>query len=73
MNPQHTVPTLVDDNGFVLWDHHAILFYVMKKYAKDDKYYPKDVEVQATIHQRLHFDTWSAVARSEGIVSQILY
>jgi len=56
LNPQHTVPTL-DDNGFVIWDSHAINIYLVAKYGKDDSLYPKDPEIQATINQRLHFDS----------------
>ncbi|XP_059478222.1 glutathione S-transferase 1-like [Neocloeon triangulifer] len=56
INPQHTVPTLVDD-GFVIWDSHAICTYLIGKYGKDDSLYPKDLQKRAIIDQRLHFDT----------------
>lgn len=57
MNPQHTIPTLVDDDGFVLWDSHAIMPYLVSKYGKDDSLYPKDLKKRAVIDQRLHFDS----------------
>ena len=57
MNPQHTVPTLVEDDGFVLWESHAIMPYLVDKYGKeDDPLYPKDLRKRATINQRLHFN-----------------
>jgi glutathione S-transferase len=42
--PKHTVPTLVEDDGFTLWDSHAINAYLVSKYAKNDNLYPKDFE-----------------------------
>uniref|UniRef100_A0A182Q4R8 glutathione transferase n=1 Tax=Anopheles farauti TaxID=69004 RepID=A0A182Q4R8_9DIPT len=55
VNPQHTIPTLVD-NGHVLWDSHAILIYLAEKYALDDSLYPKDVVERSVVNQRLFFD-----------------
>ncbi|XP_033222659.1 glutathione S-transferase 1-like [Belonocnema kinseyi] len=55
MNPAHTVPTLVED-GFILWDSHAIMCYLSNKYAKDDSLYPKDLQLRAKVDQFLQFD-----------------
>ncbi|EDV94335.1 glutathione S-transferase 1-1 [Drosophila grimshawi] len=55
LNPQHTIPTLVD-NGFSLWESRAIMVYLVEAYAKDDALYPKDTQKQALINQRLYFD-----------------
>lgn len=57
MNPQHTIPTLVDDDGFTIWDSHAIMIYLVSKYAKDDSLYPTDLKKRALIDQRLHFES----------------
>lgn len=54
INPQHTVPTLVD-NGVSIWDSNAIIIYLVDKYGKDDSLYPKDLSVRARINQRLFF------------------
>ncbi|EDW36391.1 GL17768 [Drosophila persimilis] len=54
-NPQHTVPVL-DDDGTIIWDSHAIVIYLVDKYGKSDELYPKDLAKRAAINQRLFFD-----------------
>ncbi|KAH8306476.1 hypothetical protein KR018_012419, partial [Drosophila ironensis] len=55
LNPQHTIPTLVD-NGFAIWESRAIIVYLVQKYGQDDSLYPQDPEKQAVVNQRLYFD-----------------
>ncbi|XP_066598947.1 glutathione S-transferase 1-like [Prorops nasuta] len=55
INPARTIPTL-DDNGFILADSHAIMCYLVSKYAKDDSLYPKDIHRRAKVDQFLYFD-----------------
>lgn len=56
MNPEHTLPTLVDADGFVIWESHAICAYLVDKYAKDDSLYPKDLQSRARCNQRMIFN-----------------
>lgn len=55
LNPQHTIPTLVDGD-FSIWESRAILGYLADKYGKDDSLYPKDPQKRAVVNQRLFFD-----------------
>jgi len=50
INPSGTVPALVDDDGFAVWESHAILVYLAEKHGLEDLY-PKDVKTRALIHQ----------------------
>lgn len=67
MNPQHTVPTFVDDDGFTMWDSHPIITYLVSKYAKSDALYPKDLKKRAVVDQRLHFESGVLFARLANI------
>ncbi|XP_061389566.1 glutathione S-transferase 1-like [Musca vetustissima] len=54
-NPQHTVP-LLEENGHIISDSHAIISYLCDKYAKDDALYPKDLLKRAVVEQRMYFE-----------------
>ncbi|XP_055635894.1 glutathione S-transferase 1-like [Toxorhynchites rutilus septentrionalis] len=72
LNPMHTVPTIVDD-GVALYDSHAIIIYLVSKYAKEDNLYPKDLVTQAHINALLHFESGVLFARLRGTLEPIFY
>merc|ERR1719195_2006591 len=55
LNPQHSIPVL-NDNGFIVNESRPIATYLCNKYDKNDKIYPKDSAVRATVDARLYFD-----------------
>lgn len=71
INPQHTVPTLVDGD-FVLWDSHAIGPYLATTYGKNDNLYPKDAQKRAVVDQRLYFDCGTLYPRLRAMCVSFL-
>uniref|UniRef100_A0A182S5D9 glutathione transferase n=1 Tax=Anopheles funestus TaxID=62324 RepID=A0A182S5D9_ANOFN len=62
LNPVQTIPTL-DDNGFLLWDSHAIMIYLVRRYGAGSNLYTDDYEQQARINAALFFDSSILFAR----------
>lgn len=57
INPQHCVPTIVD-NGLAIWESRPIMIYLLEKYGREDSehLYPMDATKRAVINQRMFFD-----------------
>ncbi|CAK9825957.1 Glutathione S-transferase 1 [Anthophora retusa] len=72
INPQHTIPTL-DDDGFILPDSHAIICYLVDKYAKDDSLYPKDLQKRALVNQFLHLDSSTLFVIAKSAMKPVLF
>ncbi|EFA00485.1 glutathione S-transferase 1 [Tribolium castaneum] len=73
INPQHTVPTLVEEDGSVIWDSHAIMTYLVSKYGQHkESLYPKELLKRAIVDQRLHFESGIAFPRMLQIAGPIL-
>lgn len=73
INPTHTVPVL-DDNGFILWDSHAINEYLVTVFGGDNNpLFPKDPKVRAIINQRNHFDSGTAFPTFAAMSFNILF
>ena len=56
MNPNGTIPTLIDDDGPAMWESGAILRYLANSYA-DEPFWPKDPL------RRADLDRWAEWAK----------
>ncbi|KAG4079212.1 hypothetical protein HA402_004587 [Bradysia odoriphaga] len=73
INPTHTLPTL-DDNGFILWDSHAINTYLLTKFGGNNhELYPSDIAQRARIDQFLHFDGSTLFPRFGSLVVEVCF
>ncbi|CAG4987629.1 unnamed protein product [Parnassius apollo] len=68
INPQHAIPTIVDD-GFILWESHAVSKYLIDKYCKGNSLYPEDVKARAIVNMRLDFDLGTLYPRLNEFLS----
>lgn len=48
LNPNHKIPTFIDDDGFILWESTAIMKYLAKK-ESGHTLYPNNLKIQADI------------------------
>lgn len=62
INPTGTIPALVD-RDVTVWDSHAIGIYLVQKFGKDDKLYPKDFLKRTLVNERLFFEASFLFAR----------
>ncbi|KAK3578004.1 hypothetical protein CHS0354_037386 [Potamilus streckersoni] len=58
INPDTTIPTMVDGN-YSLWESRPIMTYMVQRYGKNPKLYPKDLQDRALVDRLLHYDLGS--------------
>ena len=60
LNPNHKIPTFVNDDGFTLWESSAIMQYLANK-EPGHTLYSDDIKVQADINRWMFWDIahWS--------------
>lgn len=56
LNPQHSVPVVVDEDGFVMNESRAIQAYLVDAKSTGSTLYPTDPKARFIIDQRLYFD-----------------
>ncbi|XP_053667097.1 glutathione S-transferase 1-like [Anopheles marshallii] len=72
LNPKHTIPVL-DDNGTIISESHAIMIYLVQKFGKADALYPSDIVQQARVHEALHFESGVLFARLRFITELVIF
>ncbi|XP_037956166.1 glutathione S-transferase 1 [Teleopsis dalmanni] len=73
LNPQHQVPIFVDDDNEIYVDSHAIICFMVSKYAEDDSLYPKNLTQRARVDHRLHFENGVLFQVIKDLVARNIY
>ncbi|KAL1395410.1 hypothetical protein pipiens_011267, partial [Culex pipiens pipiens] len=71
INPQHTVPTLVDDD-YVLWESKAIATYLVEQHRPDSALYPSDPRKRGLVNRMLYFDSTVLFARAFAAIGPVM-
>ncbi|XP_035793504.1 glutathione S-transferase 1-1-like [Anopheles albimanus] len=71
INPEHTVPTLVDED-YVLWESKAIAAYLTEQYKPGCSLYPNDPKKRGLIQHRLFFDSGTLFPALRQILTPVL-
>jgi len=73
INPQHTVPTLVDD-GFAITESRAQLYYLQNKYGKTESLYPvNDIQKRTLVDMRIFFDVSMLYPKFGDVVYPVMF
>ena len=74
INPEHTVPTMVDHNtNLTLWESRAILSYLVDKYAPGNPVYPQDPVARALVNRWLYYDIGTLHAVNKEIIRPLVF
>uniref|UniRef100_A0A182P657 glutathione transferase n=1 Tax=Anopheles epiroticus TaxID=199890 RepID=A0A182P657_9DIPT len=71
INPDHTVPTLVDED-YILWESKAIVTYLAEQYKPGCSLYPNDPKKRGLINHRLYFDSGTLFVALRDVLMAVL-
>nr|AAX37324.1 glutathione transferase delta-like Yv4019D08 [Sarcoptes scabiei] len=73
INPFHCVPTMVESDGFKLWESRVICKYLIESRNIETALYPKDLKKRAIIDRCLHFDLGTLYRALADVVYDAFY
>lgn len=66
LNPNGKVPTIIEDDGWVMWESNAITRYLAAKYG-DGTLYPADLRVRASAERWMDWQTNTVSPQMVGV------
>ncbi|XP_075539880.1 glutathione S-transferase 4-like [Dermacentor variabilis] len=67
VNPFHKVPA-IDDEGFIVYESNAIVYYLLRKYAPESELYPASIKTRTRIDQILSAVVTTIQPKSDSFV-----
>lgn len=67
--PVRVVPTMIEDDGFAMWESHAIMRYLAATRPVDTKWFPTEPRARAKVDMILDWHHGYVLPRQSGMLA----